>query len=52
MRRKFEWSSFAEREIKGILDWQRGIVHEDGMVFDIRKACLREIGYKYIWWER
>ena len=44
------WSSFAEREVKCIVDWMLRIVYEESLVSDIGRACLMEVGYKYRWW--
>ena len=34
------WSSFAEREVKCIVDWMLRIVYEESLVSDIGKASL------------
>ena len=52
MRGESGWSSFAERDVKGMVDWLLRIVYEDSMLSDIGRACLMGIGYKSIWWER
>ena len=39
------WSSFAEREVKCIVDWLLRIVYEESLS-DIGRACLMEVGYK------
>ena len=44
--------SFAEREVKCILDWLLRIVYEESLVSDIGRACLMEVGYKSRWWAR
>ena len=46
------WSSFAEREVKCIVDWLLRIVYEESLVSDIGRLCLMEVGYKYRWWAR
>ena len=46
------WSSFAEREVKCIVDWLLMIVYEESLVSDIGRACLMEVGYKSRWWTR
>ena len=46
------WSSFAEREVKCIVDWLLRIVYEESLVSDIGRACLMEVGYKSRWWTR
>ena len=46
------WSSFAEREVKCIVDWLLRIVYEESLVSDIGRACLMEVGYKSRWWAR
>ena len=46
------WNSFAEREVKGMVDWLLRIVYEKSMVSDIGRACLMEIGYESRWWAR
>ena len=46
------WSSFAEREVKCIVDWLLRIVYEESLVSDIGRACLMEVGYKSRWWGR
>ena len=33
------WSSFAEREVKCIVDWLLRIVYEESLVSDIGRAC-------------
>ena len=33
------WSSFAEREVKRIVDWLLRIVYEESLVSDIVCAC-------------
>ena len=38
MRGESRWSSFAEREAKGMVDWLLRIVYEDSMVSDIGRA--------------
>ena len=43
------WSSFAEREVKCIVDWLLRIVYEERLVSDIGRACLMEVGYKSRW---
>ena len=35
-----------------MVDWLLRIVYEESMVYDIGRACLREIGYKSGWWAR
>ena len=40
------WSSFAERDVKCIVDWLPMIVYEESLVSDIGRACLMEVGYK------
>ena len=52
MRGESGWISFVEREMKGIVDWLLRIVCEDSILSDMERACLREIGYKSIWWTR
>ena len=52
MRGKSGWSSFAEREVKCIVDWLLRIVYEASLVSDIRRACMMEVGYNYRWWAR
>ena len=52
MRCESGWSSFAEREVKCIVDWMLRIVYEESMVSDIGRACLMEVGYKSSWWAR
>ena len=44
------WSSFAEREVKCIVDWLLRIVYEERLVSDIGRACPMEVGYKFRWW--
>ena len=39
------WSSFAEREVKCIMEWLLRIVYEESLVSDIGRACLMEVGY-------
>ena len=34
------WSSFAEKEVKGMVDWLLRIAYEESMVLDNGKACL------------
>ena len=46
------WSSFAEREVKCIVDWLLKIVYEESLVYDIGRACLMEVGYTSRWWAR
>ena len=46
------WSSFAEREVKCIVDWLLRIVYEESLVYDIGRACLMKVGYKSRWWAR
>ena len=46
------WSSFAERDVKGMVDWLPMIVSEESMVSDIGRTYLREIGYKSRCWAR
>ena len=46
------WSSYAEREVKCIVDWMLRIVYEESLVSDIGRACLMELGYKSRWWAR
>ena len=46
------WSSFAETEVKCIVDWLLRIMYEESLVSDIGRACLMEVGYKSRWWER
>ena len=46
------WSSFAEREVKCIVDWLLRIVYEESLVSDIGRECLMEVGYKSRWWEK
>ena len=46
------WSSFAEREVKCIVDWLLRIVYEESLVSDIGRACPMEVGYKSRWWAR
>ena len=46
------WSSFAEKEVKCIVDWMLRIVYEESLVSDIGRACLMEAGYKSRWWAR
>ena len=46
------WSSFAEREVKCIVDWLLMIVYEESLVSDIGRGCLMEVGYKSRWWAR
>ena len=43
------WSSFAEREVKCIVDWLLRIVSEESLVSEIGRACLMEVGYKSRW---
>ena len=43
MRGESGWISFAEREVKGIVDWLLSIVYEKIMVSDIGRACLKAI---------
>ena len=38
------WSSFTE--VKCIVDLMLRIVYEEGLLSDIGRACLMEIGYK------
>ena len=45
-------SSFAEREVKGMVDTLLRIVYEESMVADICSVCLIEIGYKSTRWAR
>ena len=52
MRGESGWSSFAEREVKCIVDWLLRIVYEESLLSDIGRACLMEIGYKSRWWAR
>ena len=52
MRGESGWSSFAEREVKCIVDWLLRIVYEENLVSDIGRACLMEVGYKSRWWAR
>ena len=52
MRGESGWSSFAEREVKCIVDWLLRIVYEESLVSDIGKVCLMEVGYKSRWWAR
>ena len=46
------WISFAEREVKCIVDWLLRIVYEESLVSDIGRTCLMEVGYKSRWWTR
>ena len=46
------WSSFAEREVKCIVDWLLRIVYEGSLVSAIGRACLVKVGYKSRWWAR
>ena len=52
VRGKSGWSSFAEREVKYIVDWLLMIVYEESLVYDIGRACLMEVEYKSRWWAR
>ena len=52
MRGESGWGSFAEREVKCIVDWLLRIVYEESLVSDIGRACLMEVGYKSRWWAR
>ena len=36
-------SSFAEREVKCIVDWLLRIVYEESLVSDIGRSCLMEV---------
>ena len=49
VRGEYGWSSFAEREVKCIMDWLLRIVYEESLVSDIRRACLVEVVYKFRW---
>ena len=42
MRSESGWSSFAEREVKCIVDWLLRMVYEESLVSDIGRACLME----------
>ena len=46
------WSSFAEREGKGLVDWLVRIVYEESLLSDIGKSCQLEIEYMSRWWAR
>ena len=46
VRGEYGWSSFAEKEVKCIVDWLLRIVYEESPVSDIGRACLVEVGYK------
>ena len=50
MRGDSGWSSFAEREVKCIMDWLLRIVYKESLVYDIGRTCLVELGYKSRWW--
>ena len=39
MRGESGWSSFAEREMKCIVDWLLRIVYEESLGSDIGRAC-------------
>ena len=52
MRGESEWSSFAEREVKCIVDWLLRIVYEESLVFELGRACRMEVEYKSRCWER
>ena len=45
LRGESGWSSFAEREVKGIVDCLLRIVYEDSLVSGIGRACLMENGF-------
>ena len=49
MRGESGWNSFAEREVKCIVDWMLRIVYEESLVSDIGRAYMMEIGYKSRW---
>ena len=46
------WISFAERDVKFIVDWMLMIVYEERLVSDIGRACLMEVEYRSRWWAR
>ena len=46
------WSSFAEKEVKGIIVCLLRTVYEESLVSDIGRACQMEVGYKSRWWAR
>ena len=48
MRGDSRWSSFAEREVKGMVSWLLIIVYNESMVSDIGRVCLREIDWIYV----
>ena len=52
MARESGWSSFAEKEVKCMVDRLLSIVYKERLVSDIGRACLIEIGYTSRWWER
>ena len=52
VRGEYGWISFAEREIKVMVDWLLRIVYKESMVSDIGRACLREIGHRSRWCAR
>ena len=52
MKGESGWSSFAETDMKSMVNWLLRIVYEESMISDIGRACLMEIGYKSRWWAR
>ena len=46
MRGESGWGSFAEKEVKCIVDWLLRTIYEESLVSDIGRACLMEVGYK------
>ena len=52
MRCESGWSSFAEREVKCIVDWLLRIMYAESLVSVIGRACLMEVRYKSRWWAR
>ena len=45
LRGESGWSSFAEREVKCIVEWVRRIVYEEALVSDIGRACAPDGGW-------
>ena len=52
VRSESKWCTFAEREVKCIVDWLLRILYEESLVSDIGRAYLMEVGYKSRWWTR